>query len=139
MKKILSLLVCIVIVFTFVACNMESKIELQESNGIVLLEEYVSPMSGAFCLKNNSDQELSTGRSYIIEEYRNNKWVEIYQPNDMPAESIEISANSDCIFVEDWSVGLRSLHPGKYRFIKTNIYSPESGHHYNIACEFEIT
>ena len=150
MKKILTILVCTLIILSLSACAIrknefdigkESNIEVVEKGVSLLIKENTLTKTGAtLILKNDSDVVIQYGEPYEIEIKKDGKWHKINVELNfiMPAYSVNAKESKEIEL--NWSYGYGKLTSGNYRIIKDiNIKNAEGSYEkFYVSAEFSI-
>lgn len=150
MKKILTILLCGIMVLGMAGCGKEknkfdignkSNIKISQNDVIMTIKEgTLTNRSATLVLTNNSDKNFQYGDPYEIEIKKDGEWhkinIELYF--DMPA--FQLSAKESKEIELDWENGYGKLANGTYRIIKEIDYEYEKQKYetFNIAVEFTI-
>ena len=132
MKKIITILICITVIFVITGCkkrenqlNIGKKSDIKITKGDVTLsikEGTLTKTGATLILTNNSEKNFSYGEPYEIEVKKDDVWH----------KSVEIEL--------DWEEGYGVLPSGTYRIIKDIDYEQTNGNFqiFTIASEFTI-
>ena len=150
MKKILTILLCGIMVLGMVGCGKaknkfdignKSNIKISQNDVIMTIKEgTLTNRSATLVLTNNSDKNFQYGDPYEIEIKKDGEWhkinIELYF--DMPA--FQLSAKESKEIELDWENGYGKLANGTYRIIKEIDYEYEEEKYetFNVAVEFTI-
>lgn len=150
MKKILTILLCGIMVLGMAGCGKEknkfdignkSNIKISQNDVIMTIKEgTLTNRSATLVLTNNSDKNFQYGDPYEIEIKKDGEWhkinIELYF--DMPA--FQLSAKESKEIELDWENGYGKLANGTYRIIKEIDYEYEEEKYetFNVAVEFTI-
>lgn len=150
MKKILTILLCGIMVLGMAGCGKEknkfdignkSDIKISQNDVIMTIKEgTLTNKSATIVLTNNSDKNFQYGNPYEIEIKKDGEWhkinIELYF--DMPA--FQLSAKESKEIELDWENGYGKLANGTYRIIKEIDYEYEEEKYetFNVAVEFTI-
>lgn len=150
MKKILTILLCGIMVLGMAGCGKEknkfdignkSNIKISQNDVIMTIKEgTLTNRSATLVLTNNSDKNFQYGDPYEIEIKKDEEWhkinIELYF--DMPA--FQLSAKESKEIELNWENGYGKLANGTYRIIKEIDYEYEEEKYetFNVAVEFTI-
>lgn len=150
MKKILTILLCGIMVLGMAGCGKEknkfdignkSNIKISQNDVIMTIKEgTLTNRSATIVLTNNSEKNFQYGNPYEIEIKKDGEWhkinIELYF--DMPA--FQLSAKESKEIELDWENGYGKLANGTYRIIKEIDYEYEEEKYetFNVAVEFTI-
>ena len=150
MKKILTILLCGIMVLGMAGCGKEknkfdignkSNIKISQNDVTMTIKEgTLTNKSATLVLTNNSDKNFQYGDPYEIEIKKDEEWhkinIELYF--DMPA--FQLSAKESKEIELDWENGYGKLANGTYRIIKEIDYEYEEEKYetFNVAVEFTI-
>ena len=120
MKRILTFLLCFLLLFSFAACKKESDYTSANQNKIALSVKPDSLTENGLTLviKNNTGEAGNYGYPFLLEKLENGKWYLINQNQAFILPSIFLEPNS---VAEHKAVFDGPLSKGKYRMIK-NFY-----------------
>lgn len=150
MKKILTILLCGIMVLGMAGCGKEknkfdignkSNIKISQNDVTMTIKEgTLTNKSATLVLTNNSDKNFQYGDPYEIEIKKDEEWhkinIELYF--DMPA--FQLSAKESKEIELNWENGYGKLANGTYRIIKEIDYEYEEEKYetFNVAVEFTI-
>ena len=150
MKKILTILLCGIMVLGMAGCGKaknkfdignKSNIKISQNDVIMTIKEgTLTNRSATLVLTNNSDKNFQYGDPYEIEIKKDGEWhkinIELYF--DMPA--FQLSAKESKEIELDWENGYGKLANGTYRIIKEIDYEYEEEKYetFNVAVGFTI-
>lgn len=150
MKKILTILLCGIMVLGMAGCGKEknkfdignkSNIKISQNDVIMTIKEgTLTNKSATIVLTNNSEKNFQYGNPYEIEIKKDGEWhkinIELYF--DMPA--FQLSAKESKEIELNWKNGYGKLANGTYRIIKEIDYEYEEEKYetFNVAVEFTI-
>lgn len=150
MKKILTILLCGIMVLGMAGCGKEknkfdignkSDIKISQNDVIMTIKEgTLTNKSATLVLTNNGDKNFQYGDPYEIEIKKDGEWhkinIELYF--DMPA--FQLSAKESKEIELNWENGYGKLANGTYRIIKEIDYEYEEEKYetFNVAVEFTI-
>ena len=150
MKKILTILLCGIMVLGMAGCGKaknkfdignKSNIKISQNDVIMTIKEgTLTNKSATIVLTNNSEKNFQYGNPYEIEIKKDGEWhkinIELYF--DMPA--FQLSAKESKEIELDWENEYGKLTEGTYRIIKEIDYEYKEGKYEtsNIAVEFNI-
>lgn len=150
MKKILTILLCGIMVLGMAGCGKEknkfdignkSNIKISQNDVTMTIKEgTLTNRSATLVLTNNSDKNFQYGDPYEIEFKKDEEWhkinIELYF--DMPA--FQLSAKESKEIELNWENGYGKLANGTYRIIKEIDYEYEEEKYetFNVAVEFTI-
>lgn len=150
MKKILTILLCGIMVLGMAGCGKvknkfdignKSNIKISQNDVIMTIKEgTLTNKSATLVLTNNSDKNFQYGDPYEIEIKKDGEWhkinIELYF--NMPA--FQLSAKESKEIELDWENGYGKLANGTYRIIKEIDYEYEEEKYetFNVAVEFTI-
>ena len=150
MKKILTILLCGIMVLGMAGCGKEknkfdignkSNIKISQNDVTMTIKEgTLTNRSATIVLTNNSDKNFQYGNPYEIEIKKDGEWhkinIELYF--DMPA--FQLSAKESKEIELNWENGYGKLANGTYRIIKEIDYEYEEEKYetFNVAVEFTI-
>ena len=150
MKKILTILVCTLIILSLSACTnsknefdigKESNIEIEEKGVSLLIKENTLTKTGAtLILKNDSDVVIQYGEPYEIEIKKDGKWHKINVELNFIMPAYIVNAKESKEIELNWSYGYGKLTSGNYRIIKDiNIKNAEGSYEkFYVSAEFSI-
>ena len=153
MKKIITMILCIMLVLIFASCG-QSKIELGEESSVredtkfdvsmEIVDGTLTQTSATIRVINNTDIEIDSGNAYdfAIESQQNGKWYSIKtEERTNTAEAWTFEGTRDVEI--NWSQIYGTLPNGHYRIVK--YFSPwaEDGTYgfddsFYLTAEFEI-
>lgn len=150
MKKILTILLCGIMVLGMAGCGKEknkfdignkSNIKISQNDVTMTIKEgTLTNRSATLVLTNNGDKNFQYGDPYEIEIKKDGEWhkinIELYF--DMPA--FQLSAKESKEIELNWENGYGKLANGTYRIIKEIDYEYEEEKYetFNVAVEFTI-
>lgn len=150
MKKILTILLCGIMVLGMAGCGKaknkfdignKSNIKISQNDVTMTIKEgTLTNRSATIVLTNNSEKNFQYGNPYEIEIKKDGEWhqinIELYF--DMPA--FQLSAKESKEIELDWENGYGKLANGTYRIIKEIDYEYEEEKYetFNVAVEFTI-
>ena len=150
MKKILTILLCGIMVLGMAGCGKtknkfdignKSNIKISQNDVTMTIKEgTLTNRSATLVLTNNSEKNFQYGNPYEIEIKKDGEWhkinIELYF--DMPA--FQLSAKESKEIELDWENGYGKLANGTYRIIKEIDYEYEEEKYetFNVAVEFTI-
>lgn len=150
MKKIITILMCITVIFVITGCkkrdnqlNIGKKSDIKITKGDVTLsikEGTLTKKGATLILTNNSDKNFSYGEPYEIEVKKDDVWHKINVELSFILPSYSLTANESVEIELDWEEGYGVLPSGTYRIIKDIDYEQTNGNFqiFTIASEFTI-
>lgn len=136
MKKFLSTILALMLMFSFAACGADNGTtdgaeSWAEDWGVRLSVKNVSPTGLTLICEQNggiAEGSLETGSAYILEKYENNQWVEVEPQNDLVWDMMAYLIGDTATEWEiDWTWLYGELSAGTYRIGKTVMEFKESG------------
>lgn len=136
MKKFLSAILALMLLFSFVACGADKGETQGEESwakdwGITLSVKEVSPTGLTLICEQSgglAEGGLETGSAYIIEKCEDNFWVNVQPQADAVWDMMShLIGNTTTEWEIDWSWLYGELSPGTYRIGKTVVDFKESG------------
>ena len=148
MKKKIIVLICLSILIvgcknqvTTLPAEDESKEVISEKKVSLMIKDGTLSEKGAILvLKNDLDEEVNYGASYIIEKNNDEKWEELDGSLDFVQVLYKLEAHKSVELELDWEKGYGILDSGKYRIVKKISYKNENDDYktIDVIAEFVI-
>lgn len=150
MKKILTILLCSVLVIFLTGCNnkdlelpyigeeVTTEIATDKEIEISIKEGTLTNNGATLILTNNSDKTYMYGNPFFIQAKKDGKWHKINIELTFTLPAFYIKPGETKEIEESWDV--YKLEKGTYRYIKPFSYEYEKDtyEYFNIAVEFSI-